>query len=164
MSKNLVDGYPLQGAPVGKKLQVDIGGTKLSVTGSDITACTDYNLAWLEGSIMFASTMGKSSQDVYKATKDYDIPGVQFQDHKSFADSKVKKVTLKWTSELNDGEPAIDISLDDCMINYRQGVVSFRSQKGTGKYKDSAIIDFDGTDDSKQTEAGDSVSFEAQHS
>ncbi len=102
-------------------------------------------------------------QDPGKVFEQYNTPLDQWQSDTSWDDSKVKKVKLQWTSFLNDGSPGVDIILEDAMIFFHNGVCQFKSLKGTGKYKDKNILDFDGTDDSRETLAGASLSVVAGH-
>ena len=162
MPINKLDGFPMQGQATGKTLQVDVGGTKLSVESFSIQGQSTYNLSWLEGSMNFSQTMGKKVQDPGKAFKDYTVSLTQFNSDSSWDDPKVKKVKLQWSSKLNDGEPAVDVTLEDCLIFYTGGVCQFKSLKGTGKFKQAAILDFDGTDDSRETMGG-SITVAAQH-
>ena len=163
MANNLVDGFPMQGQATGKTLQVDVGGKKLSVASFSVTAQSSYNLAWLQGSMDIPPTLGKDTQDPQAAFKDYNTPISQFQSDSSWDDSKVKKVKLKFTSFLNDGEPGVDLTLEDCILFYQSGVCQFKCLKGDGKFREKSIIDFDGTDDSKETLPGSSLSVSAGH-
>jgi len=163
MPNNKIDGFPMQGQATGKNLQVDVGGTKLSVSNFDVTARSTHNLSWIQGSMDFPATLGRTSQDPGKVFEAYNTPSDQFSSDSSWDDVKVKKVKLQWTTTLNDGEPAVDVTLEDCIVFFHNGICEYKSLKGTGKFKDKTILDFDGTDDSKETLVGSSFSVTAGH-
>jgi|GEM_PF-5793456 len=94
---NKVDGFPMQGQPIGKTLQVDVNGTIISVVNFDVTARTIHNLAWIQGSMNFPYNID-GEVDPSIVFSENTTPHDQFNSDSSWDDVKVKKVTLHFSS------------------------------------------------------------------
>jgi hypothetical protein len=151
---NKIDGFPMQGQDTGKDFTVEVAGSKLKVADLSITANVAYNLSWMEGSMDFPLVQ---TQDPGKVFEPFNTPLDQWESDSSWDDSKVKKVDLRFTTIDNDGRIVVSILLKNCMIFFYNGICQIKSLVGTGTFHDKSIIDFDGTDDSRETLGGASL-------
>ncbi len=153
-ANNKVDGFPMQGQDTGMNLTLEVAGHKLNVSSISLVACSSHNLSWIEGSMDFPISPAQNPAKVFQP---FNLPPVQWESDTSWDDSKIPKVDLRLTTVDNDGRTVVDVTLKTCMIFFHNGVCLFRTLKGTGKFKDKSILDFDGTDDSRETLAGASL-------
>ena len=163
MATNTLDGFAMEGKPVGHKLEMDVGGTVLLITSFSCAVVTSNNDAFIEGEVSFEAVGDDGDQDPGGALVDSVVESEsQFDDDSVFTDDQNTKVAISITSEISDGEVGVSLDMTDAVVHYRGGIMRFKTKVMTAVYKSAVTADFDSNDTARVTDGG-SLAFEAGH-